>query len=323
MSARGFVLAILAAVMVLEACDPFGLPATRALESGVADMLDSAHSFEITGTYVQPAQGPWTIDLQLVRPNARHVVLIHQSVQLEAIIIGADGYFRGKQFMAARMIENPSAPGLVEAAGNAWWKDSVSLVPSLPDFTGGAAFRATFLGSAVSARTDHQQVDGVDAVELSGARADVFIATAAPYHLLRVHLKAGVEVDGLLDADLSFKNVDRDFGIAAPRDVIDFANLSTLPPVYSVLSVDTSQCGTPCVVSARLKNLGGLTGARAPSAVVFTMKDPTSGQALGSCRATVQPDVGYNATTTVSCTLNVQPVNGAVVTAAVDNPGRA
>jgi hypothetical protein len=37
----------------------------------------------------------------------------------------------------------------------------------------------------------------------------------------------------------------------------------------------------------------------------------------------VQPDVGYNATTAVSCTLNVQPVNGAVVTASVDNPGRA
>jgi hypothetical protein len=159
-------------------------------------------------------------------------------------------------------------------------------------------------------------------VRLSGSRADVYIASVAPYRLLRVRLKEGVVVDGIAGADLSFSNVDHDFGIAAPRDIIDFGDLSTLPPVYTVVSVDASACGSPCVVSAKLKNLGGLTGARAPSTVAFTMTDPVSKQALGACTATVQQDVGYNSTTTVSCTINAKPVNGAVVTASAQNPGR-
>ena len=265
MAARGsVVLLILAVVVALAACDPFGLPATRTLEGGAAGMLSSARSYEITGAYAA-STGQWTIDLQYARPDRRHVVVNPQTIKVEAIIIGKDAYFRGQRFLVERLGDNPLAPGLAEAAGNAWWKDAVALVPSLPDFTDGALFRSTFLGSAVTQRTDHQSVGGVDAVELSGARADVYIASTPPFHLLRVHLKPRVEVDGLIGADLTYSNVDRDFGIAAPRDVIDFANLSTLPPIYTVLSVDTSGCGSPCVVSARIKNLGGLTGAKGPS----------------------------------------------------------
>jgi hypothetical protein len=46
---------------------------------------------------------------------------------------------------------------------------------------------------------------------------------------------------------------------------------------------------------------------------------------LGTCEAPVTPDVGYNATTTVSCTMSLsgQPENAAVVTATADNPGHA
>lgn len=322
MAARGSVLAILALVVALAACDPFGLPATRALEGGAADMLSLARSYEITGDY-SAATGQWSIDMQYARPDRRHVVVNPQSVKVEAIIIGKDGYFRGKQFLVKRLGDNPLAPGLAAAAGNAWWKDAIALAPSLPDFTDGALFRSTFLGSAVTQRTDHQSVDGVDAVELSGARADVYIASTPPLHLLRVHLKPRVEVDGLIGADLTYSNVDKDFGIAAPRDVIDFANLSTLPPIYTVLSVDTSGCGSPCVVSARIKNLGGLTGAKGPSTIGFTMRAPGSATPVGSCSVRVQPDVGYNSTTTVSCTISAQPVNAAIVTATADNPGHA
>jgi hypothetical protein len=234
----GSVLAILGVILGLSACDPFGLPATRSLENGVADMLSASSSYEMTGAY-SVSTTRWTIDEQFARPNARHVLLSSQGVKIEAIIVGKDGYFRGQEFLAQRLGQTSALPGLAQAAGNAWWKDSVSLVPSMPDFTDGATFRATFLGSAVTHRTDHKSVDGVDAVELSGTRADVFIASAAPYHLLRVALKPGVEIDGLVEADLKYTNVEHDFGIVAPKDVIDFANLSTLPPIYIVLSVDT------------------------------------------------------------------------------------
>lgn len=330
----------------LSACDlPAGLgqPTTRALESGSADTLTAAKSFEITGSYsesaaptgqppasgarenVPPQAGTWTIDLQVVRPGTEHMVVSAADVKLEAIILGNDAYFRGNQFLSLHMGSDPLSRNLVKAAGNAWWKGAAGIVPRLPDLTIGSAFRATFLGTAVTQRYDHVSVDGVDAVNLSGSRADVFIAAAPPYRLVRVHMKRGAVIDGVSDADLRFANFNQDFRIAAPRDVIDFSNLSTLPPVYSVESVDTSGCASPCVVSAVLKNLGGATGARAPSTITFTMTSTASGSVIGSCQTQVTPDVGYNATTTVSCTiasLSGEQANAAIVTAVADNPGR-
>jgi len=308
-------------IFLTAACDPFGLPATRALESGVQSMLSSANSFELAGDYTADGTG-WTIDMQLTRPATRHVTVKSSTNQVEAIIVGGDAYFRGQAFLAKHLGTDPLSQSIAKAAGNAWWKDAASLVPSLPDLTDGSAFRTNFLGPAVTKRTDHQTVGGVDAVELSGVRADVYIASTAPYELLRVHLKEGVVVDGISEADLRYTNVDRDFGINAPSDVLNFSNLSTLPPIYTVISVDTSACSSPCTVSAKLKNLGGATGARGPSTVAFTMTDPVSKQVIGTCSAVVQPDVGYNATTTVACTISGKPVNAAVVTATADNPGR-
>jgi len=308
-------------VALVAACDPFGLPATRALENGVESMLTSAKSFELAGDYT--AEGTrWSIDIQLTRPDSRHVTVKSSANQVEAIILGGSAYFRGQAFLAKHLGTDPLSQSIARAAGNAWWKDVATLVPSLPDLTEGAVFRTNFLGPAVTKRTDHQSVGGEDAVELSGARANVYIASASPYRLLRVHLNQGVVVDGISEADLFYTNVDHDFGITAPSDVIDFANLSTLPPIYTVVSVDTSACATPCVVSARLRNLGGVSGASAPSTVAFAMTDPSTNKVIGTCSAAVQPDVGFNATTNVSCTISGSPVNAAVVTATADNPGR-
>jgi hypothetical protein len=56
------------------------------------------------------------------------------------------------------------------------------------------------------------------------------------------------------------------------------------------------------------------------------MTDSVSKRVLGTCSAQVSPDVGYNATTTVTCTfanLDLQQANAATVTASADNPGRA
>jgi hypothetical protein len=334
-----------AIVAVLSACDlPFNLsqPTTRALESGATDGLTSATSFEITGSYTDRsaalsttasgARGStstanhWTIDLQESRPDTQHVVISTATVQLEAIVLGGTGYFRGHEFLAQHMGTDPLSQNLVKAAGSSWWKGSVGLAPRLPDLTYGVSFRATFLGTAVTKRSDHVSVDGLDAVDLSGARADVYIAATPPYRLLRVHLKAGVTIDGVSDADLRFSNYNKDFAIAAPTDVIDFSNLSTLTPIYTVVSVDTSACGSTCAVSAQLKNLGGMRPAKAPSTITFTMSDPASGRTLGSCQAQVRPDVGFNSTTTVGCTiggLSGPPANATVVTATADNPGQA
>lgn len=339
-------LLLAAAAMALSACDlPFGIgsPTTRALEGGVEASLNTSSSFEITGFYTQvqvPPPAPevsgarvtppqagtrWSIDLQVsAQPAAEHMALGTPGVKLEAIVLPAIAYFRGQAFLAEFLGGDPQSSQLVKAAGNAWWKGPSGLVPRLPDLTGGTAFRAAFLGSAVTKRTDHVSAGGVDTVELSGPRADVFVDSSPPYELVRVVIKPRVTVDGIGPSDLRYSNYGKDFGIAAPADVIDFSNLSTLPPIYTVVSVDTSRCTSPCVVSALLKNLGGPIGAQGPSTVTFTLTDSATGAVAGSCQATVTPDVGFNATTTVSCTIPLggSPPNAAIVTATPNNPGR-
>jgi hypothetical protein len=311
----------------LSACGlPFGVgqPTTRALETGAADTLTAARSFEISGAYTEFGT-QWSIDLQVTRPDTQHALVSTTAVKLEAIVLGSEAYFRGNEFLSQHMGSDPLSRNLVRVAGNAWWKGSANQLPRLPNFTDGASFKETFLGVAVTQRTDHVVVDGLDTVELSGPRADVFITAKPPYRLVRIHVKRAAEIDGISDSDLHFKNFDQDFRTVAPPDVIDFSNLSTLPPVYSVVSVDTSGCGSPCAVSAQLKNVGGTTGAKAPSTVTFTMTDAASRQVLATCQAVVQPDVGYNSTTRVACTmagLNGQQVNAATVTATAENPGR-
>jgi hypothetical protein len=314
-------------VAALSACNPpFGLdlPTTRSLESGATGSLAAADSFEITGSYSE-GNNRWSIDLQLSRPGSKHVTVTTSDVKLEAIILGNTGYFRGQQFLSAHMGGDIVSRSFVKAAGNGWWKGSAGQVPQLADLTDGIAFRSTFLGQAATHRTDHVSVDGIDAVELSGARGDVFITAQAPYRVLRVRLKHGVVVDGIRDADLRFVHYNSDFRIVAPGDVIDFSNLSTLPPIYTVVSVDTSGCASPCALSALVKNLGGTTGARAPSTITFTMTDTAARQVLGSCQTQVMPDIKYNATTTVTCSIDnvaAQQSNAATVTATPDNPGR-
>jgi hypothetical protein len=320
-------LAAAGALVALAACDlPFGLglPSTRALENGAAGSLSTANSLEITGSYSDP-KGQWTMDLQLMRPDTERLTASSPDSKLEAIVIGNAAYFRGRQFLAGHIGGDQASQDMLRVAGDMWWKGPRSTFHLLAEFTDGPSFRSAFLGPIVTKRTDHASVDGVPAVEMSSPRADVFIAASAPYRLLRVHLAKGATIDGISDADFRFIHFNQDFQIAAPADVIDFSNLSSLPPVYTVILVDTSQCGSPCKLSALLKNAGGLKGAQGRSSVTFTVTDPASGKVAGTCKAPVGTDVGHNSTMTVSCTisdLNTQQLNAAKVTATVDSlPG--
>jgi hypothetical protein len=335
-----------AIIAMLAACGlPFGLglPTIRALNSGAAASLDAAKSFRIAGSYKEGANA-WKVDFELgwnlansgvsgartqgadVRTAEAHILLSGPDDDLEAIITGQGSYFRGQKFLSNHMGSDPASRSLVQATGNSWWTGLAASVPDIPDFTRGSSLASTFLGTAVTSRTDHVSVGGVPAVELSGPRADVFIGEAPPYRVLRVHMKRGAYVDGISDADFRYSDFNRDFGITAPAGAVNFSDLSTLPPVYTIVSVDTSSCASPCVVTALLKNLGGRSGARAPATVTFTMTDPQTNAVIGTCTITVQPDVVHSATTSVSCTIggvNGGDHNAAVVTAAADNPGRA
>ncbi len=312
------------------ACDlPFGLglATTRALEDGAAAALDGAGSFEVSGSYAEAGQRV-LVDVQLARPGSEHLMVsgAAESSKVEAIVLGQDGYFRGREFLTQHLGGDPVSQAILAVAGDAWWKGPAANAPQLPDWTQGAGFRSTFLGPAVTQRTDHRSLDGFDAVDLAGPRAEVWVRSGPPHQPLRVRLRKGVVVDGLADADLRYLNFDHDFNIAAPANVIDFSNLSSLPPLYTVLSVDVSRCvPSSCVVSATLRNLGSTQPARAPSTVTFVMKDNASGKVLGSCQVPVVPDVGFNATTSVQCSISgAGGTPGAeTVTATPNNPGRA
>ena len=321
----GVVAAGLVALAALSACEgPFGigLPSTRSLEAGVRDSLNSPR-FEVSGSYVE-ARSQVSIDVQFERPDRESIHVEDERVKLDAILLGDQAYYRGQEFLTAHIGKDPLSQNLAKAAGNAWWKGAPNLAPGMPDLTEADAFARTFLGPAVSTRTDHVLVDGVDAVDLAGARGDVYVAMADPHRLLGVRFAAKTSVDGLEEATLAYGAYGKDFGIAAPTDVIDFSNLSTLPPIYQVVSVDTSRCTNPCVLSAVLKNLGGMKGAKAPSVITFTLTAASNKAVLGSCTAQVIPDVGFNSTTTVSCTIAnlTHSASAAIATATADNPGR-
>jgi len=309
-----------------SACEPLGLglPTTLELESGAGDGLDAAKSFEVAGSYVVSGV-PWSIDLQLVRPQTEHLLVNQGTTQLEAVVVGSQAYFRSRKFLSEHLGDASAARTVVNAAGTAWWEGSAADLPDTSDFTDGTRLRAAFLGPVATQRLDHVSADGVDTAVFVGPRADVYIAESSPHRLIRLHIKRLAVVDGIAGGDMHYSNYGQDFGIVAPSDVIDFSNLSTLPPEYTVVSVDTSGCGSPCAVSAVVKNLGGKEGAQGPSTVTFTLSDSASGIALGTCTAQIQPDVAYNSTATVSCTIAISGLsfNSAVVTANPYNPGHS
>src|SRR2546423_14943661 len=84
-------------VAALSACDPpfgLGLPTTRSLESGATGTLLAADSFEITGSYSEGSH-PRAIGLQLSPPGTEEVSVTTARVQLQAVILCHNGYFRG------------------------------------------------------------------------------------------------------------------------------------------------------------------------------------------------------------------------------------
>ena len=303
----------------LSACDvsfDFGQPSTRVLESGAADSIGRNAGFEITGSYLE-GQTPWTIDLQVGRAGLQHLTSTGNGVTLEAVIAGDRSYFKGREFLARRVgTVDPASVALLQSAGDSWWRSASVKAPGLPNFTDGTALRATFLGSASTSRTDHLSTDGIDSVEFSGLRADVYVAAAEPHRLLRVHLRPGSTIDGITSADLHYRSFAG--AIAVPASVIDFGDLSTLPPYFVVDSVDTGGCASPCAVSAQVHNLGGPNGPTPPRKVNFRVSDPGSGRVYGTCAAPIPSGVAYNATVKVSCIVEgvgAGNYNGAAVTA--------
>src|SRR5260221_5453394 len=208
----------LAALLVLSACEPplgLGLATTRELENGALAGLGSARSVERAGSYLDSGD-PWQVDVQVGQDGARHLVASSRGMDLEAILIGKDGYFRSQDLLARQLNGSPGSQSLARAAGNGWWKGPLASTPTFADFTQGDRVKATFINADLASRRDHVTDVGMDTAELSGPRADVYIEEAAPHELVRLRMQPGTTVDGITRADLRYRHYGADFKFVPP-----------------------------------------------------------------------------------------------------------
>lgn len=309
-----------AGLWLTGACDSsldIGEPSTRALEDGVTAGIGRNHSFEITGSITE-AGLIRHLDLRVDRMGAEQMVLTGDHFNLEAIITDGHSYFRGREFLAQHAAGDAGSVSLLNQAGDSWWRGSGQETPKLIALVDAESFRSNFLGPAVTSRSDHLSVEGVAAVRLMGPRAEVLIARDEPHRLLALRMRNGATVDGIVATDLRYGNYGGVPAIGPPEGAVNFRDFSTLPPLFTVEMVDGSACGSPCVVSARVRNLGGANAPGAASKIAFKLSDPASGRVYGSCVGEVPSGVRYDSTELVSCTMSIpsggEP-NGATLTA--------
>ena len=329
-------IAVVAAAGLLAAgCgSPFGgqsLPSTSQLVNGAADGFAKATSLEVSGTFTE-ASASYTVDIQFAPPSTAHLTVTQNNkLRFEGLAVNGKIFFRGRDFIALLLGSGTSDQQLAKAVGDRWFTSSApkDVIPlDVSPFTDASKVKANFLTTLPAKRKDNVTSSGVMTAELTTDDYIVNITEASPYRLVSLRTAQGKTVQQLTDATLAYSNFNKDFAIQTPTDVVDKDNHSTWPPMYTRVSIEHSGCNDPCTLSAVYRNDGGTTGASAPSTVNFTLTSKADGSALGSCKATIQPDVANGQTVTESCSISssawtaFNSVNGNVYiyNAVVDNP---
>jgi hypothetical protein len=316
--------------LMLAACGlPFGIgqASTSQLINGAADTLAKAKSFEVTGTFTSDSD-KYQIDLQYESSGTAHMDVTKGTTHLELLQINGKAYFRGKDFVASVAGTDTFGQALARAVGDKWFTSKDATPIDMSGFTDAAKVKANFLNTLSVTRKDNVTYNGQDTAELSDSDTILNITESSPYELLRLRTQPGKTVSGMTDADLAFSNYNKSFNIAGPTDVFQMDDPTTWPPYYVVTAVNLDRCsGDPCTVAATLKNNGGAKGAAAPSTVTFTASNDADKSVLGTCKATVSPDVANDAATSVSCSITggawttfVQSGGNYTVNAVADNP---
>jgi hypothetical protein len=295
-----------AAALSLASCGlPFGIgrPSTADLENGAAAYLTKAKSFEMAGSFTRGSD-TFKLDVQFTTPSTLHEDVTKNGVQVELIQAGGKVYYRGAEFVAGEVGSDASGKTLAKAIGNRWFTSEDATPIDTSSILDANKVKANFLTTIASTRHDDVKFKDENTAELTAFDVIVNITESSPYRVVRVRSIKGKTVDGNTDADIAVSNYNKDFGIQAPSDVFDVDDMSTWPPLYTVIDVSNARCSVPCTLSAVLQNQGGLTGAPAPSSVTFTLKNHSNGSLLGSCKATISPDVAHGSKVTKSCTIS-------------------
>ena len=297
---------------------PFGIgqASTSQLINGAADNLAKASGFEVIGKF-KSGSDDYQIDLQYQSSGSAHMDITKGSTHLELLQISGKAYYRGKDFVAATAGSDTFGQALARAVGDKWFtaKDATPL--DMSGFTDAAKVKANFLNTLSVSRKDNVTVNGQDTAELSDSDSILNITESSPYELVRLRTQPGKTVSDMTDGDLTFSNYNKSFNITAPTDVFQMDDPTTWPPYYVVTSINLAGCdGDPCKVSATVQNNGGAKSAAAPSVVTFTATNDADSSTLGTCKATISPDIANNAKTNVGCS-----ITGGAWTAFVQNGG--
>jgi hypothetical protein len=326
------ILVVVAAGLLAAGCGlPFGgqsLPSTSQLVNGAADGFAKATGFEVTGALTEDGAS-YTLDVQFTPPSTNHVTLTQNgTLNVESVAVNGKVFYRGRAFIALLVGSSASDQQLAKAVGDRWLTSSSAIPFDLGAFTDASKIKDNFLSASSLKRKDNVSSNGTMTAELTADDYILNITEASPYRLVLLRTAQGKTVQKLSDAKLAFTNYNKDFAIQTPTDVVDRDNHSTWPPMYTRVSVNNSKCDDPCILSAVYRNDGGTTGASAPSTVNFTLTSKADGSALGSCKATIQPDVANGQTVTATCSISsaawtaFNNVNGNVYiyNAVADNP---
>jgi hypothetical protein len=299
--------AIGAAGLLAAACAlPFGGPSlatTAELINGAAAGFAQASGFEVAGAFDDTTTS-YTMDIQFTAPTTAHVFVNKGNLKIELIQIDAKEYYRGKDYLASQVGSDAAAQRLIRAIGDRWFTSKSATPVDLSGFTDAFKLKAGFLTNFAVARKDNVSSGGLMTAQLTAGGYILNITEASPHHLVQVSTTHGTIVDNkYANAKFAFSNYNKTFGIAPPTSVFDIDDKSTWPPLYSAVSIENSRCSDPCVLSAVLRNTGGLTGAPSPSTVTFSLLD-SSNQVLGSCKVAITPDVPNGQQVTESCSIS-------------------
>jgi len=305
--------------LMMAACGlPFGIgqASTSQLLNGAADNLAKASGFEVSGKFTTGSD-KYQIDLKYQSSGAAHMDITKGTQKLELLQINGKAYYRGKDFVAATAGTDAFGQALARAVGDKWFTSKDAAPLDMSAFTDASKVKANFLTSLSVTRKDNVSVNGTDTAELSDSSTIENITESSPYQLVELRTQSGKTSSDVSDMDLAFSNYGQNFNITQPTDIFQMDDPTTWPPYYQVTSINLNGCsGDPCMVAATVTNSGGAKGATAPSTVTFTLTNDADSSTLGTCTATVAPDVDNTKTATVSC-----KITGGAWTAFVQNGG--
>ena len=300
---------VLLAILLSTACGFTGIgqASTSDLINGAGTELAQATGLEVSGAFSRDSED-FSVDIQMNPPHSAHITASKSStsqtsVNYEAVQIDRKDYYRSLDVARIAAGDTAEARMVARMLGGRWFTYKGKPF-DLGMFASAADIKANFLTDLKVSRKDNVDAGGQNTAQLASGDYVLNITEASPHRLVFLQTVAGKTVQGMSQAHMAIKNYNKDFAIEAPTRVIDLDDPTTWPPLYTIVSVENSRCGTPCTLSAQVKNLGGLEGASAPSTVTFDLTNSANHKVLGSCMVTIQPNVQHNQAVTERCTIS-------------------